>query len=51
MPLAADLVVAADNAKLIQVFVRCGLALTAASVPASPSRRGHAQGEGAHLLR
>ena len=49
--LAADLVIAADTAKIIQVFVRRGLVPDGGVAYLLPPRRGHAQGEGAHLLR
>ena len=48
--LAADLVIAADNAKLIQVFVRRGLVPDGGVAYLLPRRR-DAQGQGAHLLR
>ncbi len=49
--LAADLVIAADTAKIIQVFVRRGLdPRRRCRVPVAARRR-HAQGEGARVLR
>ena len=51
LTLAADLVIAADNAKIIQVFVRRGLIPDGGVAYLLPRIVGHAQGEGAHLLR
>ncbi len=49
--LAADLVIAADNAKLIQVFVRRGLIPDGGCRVPAAARPRDAQGQGARVLR
>ena len=51
MALAADLVIAAESVRFIEVFVRRGIVPDGGGAYLLPRIVGHAQGQGADLLR